>query len=144
MALVAATTFGLGHFDRVRAAISSEQQLLGDDDGQGYRLIVQSYAPAAVNDSGLPSAHARPLGSVQRAVTAEELARGIEIDVVQVGGEATVEGSPFVLAWVERGQPDLEFDARRARPTHDAMIGSSLVPGESADAARVVLRRRAA
>src|SRR5690349_2933298 len=88
MALVAATTLGVGHFDRVRAAITTDQRLLGDDKGQGYRLIVQSYERRALDSSGLPPVHARPLGSVQRAVTAEELAAGIEIDIVQLGEES--------------------------------------------------------
>ena len=141
MALLAATTFGVGQFDRVRAAISSDQHLLGEDDGQTYRLIVQSYAPSTVRDNELPSAHARPLGSVQRAVTAEELAAGVQVDIVQIGEGENVE-APVVVAWVERGEPDLEFDARRARPTDAAFFGSSNVAQRDAETARVVLKRR--
>ena len=107
-----------------------------------YRLIVQSYARSNMRDGELPLAHARPLGSVQRAVTAEELAAGVQVDIVQLG-EAESEEAPVVVAWVERGEPDLEYDARRARPTHDAFFGSSSAAAESADTARVVLKRRA-
>ncbi|HEY6561515.1 MAG TPA: hypothetical protein VI072_29780 [Polyangiaceae bacterium] len=141
MALLAATTLGIGQFDRVRAAISSDQHLLGEDDGQSYRLIVQSYASSTVFGDDLPSAHARPLGSVQRAVTAEELAAGVQVDIVQIGEGQNVE-APVVVAWIERGEPDLEFDARRARPTHAAFVGSSSVAEQVADTARVVLKRR--
>jgi hypothetical protein len=143
MALLAATTFGDAQFDRVRAAISSDQQLLGDDDGQGYRLIVQSYSRANVNDGELPSAHARPLGSVQRAVTAEELAAGVRVDIVQLGDASIAEDTPVVFAWVERGQPDLDFDARQARPARDAFLGRSLAPAQTGTT-HVVLKRRAA
>ena len=141
MALLAATTLGVGQFDRVRAAISSDQHLLGEDEGQAYRLIVQSYAPNTVRDDELPSVHARPLGSVQRAVTAEELAAGVQVDIVQIGEGENIE-TPVVVAWVERGEPDLEFDARRARPTDAAFFGCSSVAARDADTAHVVLKRR--
>jgi hypothetical protein len=145
MALLAATTLGVAHIDRVRAAISSDQHLLGDDEGQGYRLIVQSYPRSNVSDQGLPPEGARPLGSVQRAVTAEELAEGVQVDILQLDEDANEADDPLVVAWVERGQPDLEFDARRARPTRDAFFGCSISLGARANsAAHVVLKRRAA
>jgi hypothetical protein len=58
---------------------------------------------------------------LQRAVTAEELERGVSVSLLQVDGQA--DAAPVVLAWVERGQPTLEFDARTARPADDAVIG---------------------
>lgn len=141
MALVAATTLGVGHFARVRAEVSASGGVAaGDGDEGGLRLIVQSYAPDSFGADHLPGEFARPLGSAQRAVTADELRRGVRVDVVQLGGEADA-ASPVVVAWIEHGAPDLEFDALRARPAADAFYG--MAEPASADGtvpARVVLR----
>lgn len=147
MALVAATTLGLGPVGRVRAQISSDQGALTDDpDGvEGLRLIVQSYAAESVGPDHLPGEFARPLGSIQRAITADELRRGIAVDIIQVGDEVSVDpDGAVVVAWIEPGPPDLEYDAVQARPAADAFYGVAL-PAEDASApARVVLRRRSA
>ena len=138
-ALVAATTIGAGAH-HVRAAVSADTRTLGVSD-IGYRLIVQSYAPESFGAGarGLPTVHARPLASTQRAVTREELARGIAVDVV---GVSTSERSPVIVAWVERGKPNLEFDALRARPGQDAVYGVALGEGEPGSETPVVLSRR--
>jgi hypothetical protein len=138
LALVAATSLGIGQMDRVRAAISSDAEVGAEVDGETYRLIVQSYAPDSVGADHLPAAHARPLASAQRAITAEELRKGVEVDIVQLGGEAPA-ASSVVVAWIERGAPDLELDALTARPKPDAFYGFGPQVTESA---RVVLRRR--
>ena len=85
LALVAATTVGVGSLHRVRAAVSVDARKLGHS-GVGYRLVVQSYAPKsfALGERNLPTQRARPLGSTQRAVTREELARGVAVDVLGV------------------------------------------------------------
>jgi hypothetical protein len=144
MALVAATTLGIGHFDRVRAEVSADHGLSADDDATPYRLVVQSYAPGSFLGDQPPDMNVRPLGSVQRAITVEELRHGVAVDVVQIGDQAHRSGdSPVVFAWIERGEPNLEYDAMRARPGPDAHIGT--VRSEGADArVRVVLRRRIA
>lgn len=146
MALVAATTLGLGQVGRVRAEISADQPAA--DDGDSYRLIVQSYAPEAVGADHLPGEHARPLGSVQRAITAEELRRGIAVDIVQIGDDAEpIEAAPIVVAWIERGHPDLDFDGLEARPRADVFYGvarSALDAPTAGGPARVVLRQHRA
>ena len=149
LALVAATTLGLGQVGRVRAEISADQLTVDDGDvGDAYRLIVQSYSPEAVGADHLPGEHARPLGSTQRAITAEELRRGIAVDIVQIGNEAEpIEATPVVVAWIERGQPDLDFDGLEARPQSDAFygVGHSLLSQPAPDQrARVVLKRHRA
>jgi hypothetical protein len=144
MALVAATTLGLGHFEHLRAEISTESGASPQDDGisGGYRLIVQAYSPDAL-DGDLPGARAKPLSSVQRAVTAEELRRGLSVDLVQLG--AAKHRPAVVIAWVEPGQPDLEFDGLTARPHADAVYGLARIENDTDDAAaRVVLRRAVA
>lgn len=148
LALVAATTLGLGQVGRVRAEISGDHLTAEDGDlGEAYRLIVQSYSPEAVGADYFPGEHARPLGSVQRAITPEELKRGIAVDVVQIGNDAEpIEASPIVVAWIERGQPDLDFDGLEARPRSDTFYGvarSPLADLTSDQPARVVLKRHA-
>jgi hypothetical protein len=134
MALVAATTIGLGHLDRVRAEVSADMS--GVADGGRYRLVVQSYARDSVGVGNLPRVHQKPLASAQRSVTAEELSRGVAVDVLRVG--EAVDPTQVIVAWIERGEADLEFDGAEARPSASALIGIS----ESRDlgSARVVLK----
>ena len=137
LALVAATTVGVGSLHRVRAAVSVDARKLGRSD-VGYRLVVQSYAPDSFRVGDLPVVRARPLGSTQRAVTREELERGIAVDVL--GVSASSADAPVIVAWVERGKPDLEFDALEARPSNDAFYG--VAAAGSVEATPVVLSRR--
>jgi hypothetical protein len=140
MAIVAATSLGIGQVDRVRAEISSDFQPLSEGTDAAYRLIVQSYSAETLNGDTLPAYGARPLGSVQRSITAEELREGIAVDLLQLDGGSGAR-SPMVIAWVEPGEPDLEFDALRARPSGAAVVGTARA--QERDAARVVLRRQA-
>jgi hypothetical protein len=129
LALLAATTLGAGELDHIRAHVSG-----GLDGDEPHRLVVQTYSPESVDHRGLPGKGARPLGSMQRAVTAEELSRGLSVSVVQVRPNAA---AGLVLAWVEPGAPTLELDALKARPPEGARVGvSALRDGERA---RVVL-----
>jgi len=117
LALLAATTLGAGELDHVRAWVSG-----GLSGEVSYRLVVQTYAPESVDAAGRVAPRARPLGSMQRAVTAEELSRGVSVSVVQV----RVTGDPpVVVAWVEPGEPTLELDALTARPAPEALVGVS-------------------
>ncbi len=136
MALLAATSIGAVSVERMRAEVSAQD--LGAATSAGYRLIVQSYARSSVTANQLPGAGHRPLASVQRAVTAEELARGIAVDVLQID-QASGEHAPVIVAWIEHGAPDLELDALRARPSRSAVYG---VAQTLAGSAQVVLRRR--
>lgn len=138
LALVAATTIGMNDVDCVRAEVRGESGLPTGGTSLTYRLVVQCYAPESLRSGHLDS-YARPLGSVQRAVTAEELQRGIAVDVLQFGEEGRGKQA-MVIAWVEPGEPTLEFDAMLARPTPGAVVGMS----ESYEAnAQIVLRRAA-
>jgi hypothetical protein len=141
MALLAATTLGVGQYDYVQAEISSEGNLDMDPGEVGeYRLVVQSYASGSVDAAGMPALRARPLGSLQRAITSDELKNGVAVKVVQVGPDAEMDETPVVVAWVERGVPNLEFDALRARPTEGAVVG--VTRSSKASGTRVVLSRR--
>jgi hypothetical protein len=115
--LVAATTLGLSSLASFQADVSFDEP--GDDHDGELRLVVQSYAAGSVA-GGAPSRGTRPLGSIQRSVTREELRQGIPVRLVQLGEDS---GAADIVAWVERGAPDLEFDARMARPGHGAAVG---------------------
>jgi len=114
MALLAAATLG-DAAETSRAEVRAE----GLDEAASYRLVVQSYD---AGPRGLPSAKARPLGSMQRAVTAAELRRGVHVSLLEMRGDATSDDTT-VVAWIEAGEPDLEFDAREARPTRGSVYG---------------------
>jgi hypothetical protein len=137
MALVAATTIGLGQLDRVRAEVSADTGALGAS-GSRYRLVVQSYAHGSVTSGNVPGSRQKPLASAQRSVTAEELSRGVAVDVLRVGESA--DASQVIIAWIERGEADLEFDGAEARPSAGALYGAS--EGRELGAARVVLKAR--
>jgi hypothetical protein len=143
LALVAATTLGSGQFGQVRAQVSVRGGQATAQRVGSYRLIVQSYDARSVVAGDFPAQHARPLGAMQRAVTAEELERGVSVDVLHLGIDDAVTADSVVVAWVERGLPNLEFDALTARPAPDAVYGVGR-PRRSggAQAARVVLERR--
>src|SRR5690348_12919472 len=81
LALVAATSLGIAYAETLRA----EVKLTGDALAAGgrYRLIVQSYDKLD-RASSIPSS-VRPRASVQRAVTAADLARGIRVDLIELG-----------------------------------------------------------
>ena len=138
VALVAATALGVAGVQRVRAAVSADPKELGESR-EGYRLIVQSYAPSSLGSGQLPGGRTRPLASTQRSVTREELSRGISIDML--GLEASVASSPeapVIIAWVETGRPDLDFDGFEARPAADAFYG---IATSTATATPVVLKK---
>ncbi|HEX9296300.1 MAG TPA: hypothetical protein VF881_10705 [Polyangiaceae bacterium] len=139
LALVAATSLGVAHAETVRAEIKLPPQVLAS--GGRYRLIVQSY-DGRVTDTDIP-ASVRPRGSAQRTVTAADLVEGIRIDLIELGekkGPGTRQG--VVVAWVEPGEADLEFDARRARPTPGSFYGVARPGGADRESVEILLNRR--
>lgn len=142
LALVAATTAGVGSVHRVRAAVSADIRRLGRSE-VGYRLVVQSYAPDSFGSRELPPLRSRPLASFQRSVTADELERGVSVELL--GVTSTGDAMPVIVAWVERGRPDLEFDALEARPSTEAVYGVAAArQSEAAQETQIVLSRRRA
>jgi hypothetical protein len=135
LALLAATTLG-DAADTVRAEVRADG-LLG---GGRYRLVVQSYD---TSDGAVPGPYSRPVGSTQRAVTAAELREGVQIDLLELRQSAEAVGEkPLVVAWLEASGPDLEFDARTARPTPGSVYG--LVKRDAKrDTVQINLNRRA-
>jgi hypothetical protein len=140
VALVAATTLGIAGVQRVRAAVSADPRELGES-GDGYRLIVQSYARSSMGSGQLPAGRARPLASTQRAITARELARGVAVEVLGLEAtESATSEAPIIVAWVERGRADLAFDGFESRPAADAFYGVA-APASLAQATPIVLKR---
>ncbi len=117
LALVATTTLG-NAADTVQAEVRASKVA----PGQAYRLVVQSYDGVT---AGLPGAAARPVGSIQRAVTADELREGVRVNLLELREVAQGAASPLVVAWIEAGDPDLEFDGRTARPQPGSVYGSA-------------------
>jgi hypothetical protein len=121
LGLVAATTKGVGERRRVRVRIRATAPIKGD----AFRLIVQSYAASSYQSSGPPVDSSTPVASLQRAVSPEELQLGLDLDVMHVGCDGHIPSEFIVFAWVEPGQPDLEYDAALARPSNGALCGSA-------------------
>jgi hypothetical protein len=137
IALVAATTLG-----DAAGALRAEVRADGLSDGGIYRLVVQSYD----RSTGLvPGRHSRPVGSVQRAVTADELRQGVHVSLLEIRPVASAVASeePLVLAWIEAGQPDLEFDGRTARPRPGNVYGVVKRPA-TRDMVQISLNRKVA
>jgi hypothetical protein len=136
LALLAATTLGDGA-DTLRAEVRAD----GLRDG-AYRLVVQSYD---ASDGRVPSREARPVGSLQRSVTADELRHGVYVNLLELRpatGEST-SARPMVVAWIEAGEPDLEFDGRTARPRPGNVYGVALREGHQ-DNIQISLNRKLA
>jgi len=119
MALVAATTLGVDVGDTFRAEVTADDELVESRD---YRLVVQSYD----GEPTLAAGHrTRPLGSMQRAVTGAELRKGVSVSLVELrrAQAEAIAKDPVVVAWIEDGKPDLEFDGRTARPLPGSTYG---------------------
>jgi hypothetical protein len=118
LALLAATTLG-----DAAGTLHAEVRADGLSDEGAYRLVVQSYD--ASGSGALPGHRVRPVGSVQRAVTADELRQGVHVDLLELreGPAAPHPERPVVVAWIEAGEPNLEFDGRRARPAPGSVYG---------------------
>jgi hypothetical protein len=143
VALLAATSLGIGSVQRVRAAVSADPRQLAHSP-DGYRLIVQSYARSSLTAGELPAQAARPMASTQRAITREELARGVAVDVLDVGSAPELsQDEPVIIAWVEQGHPDLDFDGFEARPAADAFYGIAVAHADELKpvSADVVLKK---
>jgi hypothetical protein len=136
MSLLAATSLGVGSANTVRAEVKADKGLAESRD---YRLVVHSYDSRA---GRLPANHLRPIASYQRAVTADELRRGVVVSLVELRQTAPVENDGSVVAWIEAGKPDLEFDGRTARPRPGSMVG--LAKRDGGGQVQIRLTRKAA
>jgi hypothetical protein len=137
LALVAATSLGIAHAETVRAEIKLPPEAL--ESGGRYRLIVQSYDTLG-RPSLIPSG--RPRASTQRTVTPADLVDGIRIDLIELGDEEAARSARRVIAWLEPGEANLEFDARRAKPMPGSFFGVAPSGSEPRESIEIVLDRR--
>jgi hypothetical protein len=136
LALLAATTLGDGA-DTLHAEVRANGLQAG-----AYRLVVQSYD---ASDGPVPGRDARPVGSLQRAVTADELRDGVHVNLLELR-ESTHESPserPMVVAWIEAGEPNLEFDGRTARPRPGNVYGVAKRDGRQ-EGVQISLNRKLA
>jgi hypothetical protein len=141
MSLLAATTLGV---DTAAATVHAEVRLDAADlaslnDVMSYRLVVQSY------DSEGADGRSKPVGSVQRAISKAELRAGVKVNLFELRGIAPhsqeCTRKPIVVAWIEAGQPNLEFDGRMARPPKGGVFGRAR---RDAGTVQITLSRTAA
>jgi hypothetical protein len=102
-----ATTMGLDALGRLRIIVRAKS--VGLERG---RLVVQAFAKTGPE--------ARPLASAQRAVNREDLFDGVEI-TLHCNDEMA--SGHHVLAWIELGEPDLEYDGLCAKPKAPISLG---------------------
>lgn len=122
LALVAATSLGVAYAETVRAEIKLPREAV--TPGSRYRLVVQSYDHRGPLTTIPPSI--APRGSAQRAVTSDELVRGISMELIELGERRPDNrAGGVVVAWLEAGEGDLDFDAREARPLPDSFFGAA-------------------
>ncbi|MEO8878505.1 MAG: hypothetical protein ABI461_23150 [Polyangiaceae bacterium] len=117
MALVAATTLGP---NAVAGTLRAQVKAQVPQNGDSYRLVVHSYD--AARDGEVPF-NAKPVGSAQMSVTAMDLERGVDVNLVEVRSQGKTGSAPMVVAWLESGKPDLDFDGREARPNDQSIVG---------------------
>lgn len=104
MSLLSQLTLGAGA-GTIHAQVRADPMPRSGD----LRLVVQTYEPH----------NRRRLGSIQRAVTSDELLAGVSVAVPHVAAEDEAR----IMAWVESGAPDLELDGLTARPRRGSLVG---------------------
>lgn len=113
------------------AADTVEAEVRADLPETGsLRLVVQSFEEGK----------ARPVGSVQRTVTAKELRKGVHVHLVELRERGSRRRQPRVVAWVETGALD-EFDGLGSKPAPGSLYGEA---SRDAKSVRIVLDKRAA
>ena len=125
MDLLAGTMSPETSADTVEAEVRADVPDLGS-----LRLVVQSYEDG----------NARPVGSIQRAVTAKELRKGVRVHVIELRERGVRRRKPRVVAWVERGALD-EVDGFASKPAPGSLYGEARRSGRGV---RIVLSKRAA
>ena len=142
MALLAGSTVGVEGVNEVRAEIRSSTGGVSWSEGP-CRLVVQAYPAGSFDARALPRHALRPCAAAQRSVSAAELERGVRVQLLQLAERASRGGRAALLAWVEPGLPDLEFDGLTARPGPHAAIGRSFGGSlDGGDDGRIVLEVR--
>ncbi len=117
--LVAETTSGVGLVQRMRVQVGGQ----APGGTASWRLVVQSFDADSVDERGFVAPGTRPLAAAQREFRPHQLERGLTVDLIQVGMPSKGRGRVFLLAWVEPGPADFDFDGLLARPGPLAWLG---------------------
>jgi hypothetical protein len=110
LSLLASSALGVDQIDTTEVEVTT--RALPRASGP-FRLVVQTFA-------GETGRKRRPLGSVQRVVSAAELRRGVRLSLVELGGSEATE--PYVVAWLEATNEPLELDGRHAQPPQGSLV----------------------
>ena len=124
LALVASAALGVA-----AVSLTAEVRAEGLRARGPLRLVVQAF-----DESGEKRSK-KPVSSQQRAVTPEELERGVRVDVLEL---STVTKNTRVVAWVEPGEADLALDGRVAKPGRRSVRGQA--KGEAGKPVSIVLK----
>lgn len=111
-----ATSMGMDGFGRRRVRVRAS--VPGDSD---CCLVIQAYAPEDLEPGSRPTVFQRPAAVAQRVVSSEELARGVELLLVE--SDQPLADDCVIIAWTEASASDVEFDGLRARPTAPSFLG---------------------
>ena len=124
LALLATTTLG-AESSTLLAEVQLEPRARAPHQQCPQRLIVQVYPGA----QSLSDNDSKPTSSAQRAVTVQELRKGVAVHLVNAFPDAInlPDEQLTVVAWVEPGEPDLELDALHARPTPHLPLAKATV-----------------
>lgn len=107
MDLLAQTTLTDTSAETVQAEVRADVP-----DAGSLRLIVQTYEEGS----------ARPVGSVQRSVTANELRAGVHVHLVELRERGSARRKPRVVAWLQNGDFD-DFDGLDSKPGPGTLYG---------------------
>lgn len=110
LALVASAALGVA-----AVAMTAEVRAEGVRSRGPLRLVIQAF--------DADGSSRKPVSSVQRAVTPEELARGVKVDVIDL---STTTKNTRLVAWVEPGEADLALDGRVAKPGRRSVRGQAM------------------
>jgi hypothetical protein len=102
-----------------------------------HRLVVHLYEALAGDEDLLE--HSRHRASAQRTVTVEELRNGVGMTLHEplVGAPSKA----VVVAWIETGEADLDFDGAEATPAMASYLGSAQALSAEDDT-QIVLRHQ--
>lgn len=99
---------GLGSFQAMSVVVRASL-----DIPEGHRLVVHEYTDG----------ESRPIASAQRAVSGNALRRGLEIRMYRMAPAPSTRARTRVVAWIEPGTADLDYDALKATPAHATWFG---------------------
>ncbi len=122
LALLAATSLGVADLRRFSARVSAGRGVQVQE--AGAKLVVQAYDAESVEENGMPRAGAKPVAATVRRLLPGELARGVKVDLVELGATAKTSDSTFI-AWIDRSAARGDLDGFAAVPPRQGVLAGS-------------------